>query len=219
MKMAKQGRPYVVLAAVVDAAGVAAIVGGVLAPSVPWLILGVLVSVLGSLAAVFCAYFFRDPERPLPTDPGKIYSPGDGVVLSVAREGPGDVVNLRIFLSVFDVHIQRAPCAGTVEKVIRQAGSFVAAMREDAKANERCVMTIAPEGRKDRLVVEQIAGLIARRIECWPKEGERLKAGQRYGIIYFGSQAAVRFPPSARCTVKPGDRVAGGITVVGEWTG
>jgi phosphatidylserine decarboxylase len=69
------------------------------------------------------------------------------------------------------------------------------------------------------LVVEQIAGFLARRIECWPKPGDRLKAGERYGIIHFGSQAAVHFPPSARCTVKPGDRVAAGVTPIGEWIG
>lgn len=181
-------------------------------------VLGVLSSFLGLGFAAFCAYFFRDPERMTPADARAIYSPGDGVVMSVAREGPGDAVTLRIFLSVFDVHIQRAPCAGAVEKVSRAAGSFAAAMREEAKANERSVMTLLPDGRSERLVVEQIAGLIARRIETWPKPGERLAAGQRYGIIYFGSQAAVHFPASARCTVKPGDRVAGGLTPIGEWT-
>ncbi len=181
-------------------------------------VLGVLTSSLGLGFAAFCAYFFRDPERTTPADASAIYSPGDGVVMSVAREGPGDVVTLRIFLSVFDVHVQRAPCAGTVEKVQRVAGSFAAAMRDEAKANERSVLTLRPEGRSDALVVEQIAGLIARRIETWPKPGERLAAGQRYGIIYFGSQAAVHFPAAARCTVKPGDRVAGGLTPIGRWT-
>jgi phosphatidylserine decarboxylase len=123
----------------------------------------------------------------------------------------------RIFLSVFNVHIQRAPCAGTVTKVQVVPGSFVAAMRAEARGNARVVMTIEPSGRQDPLVVEQIAGLIARRIECWPKVGESVMAGQRYGIIYFGSQAAVHFPASARCTVQVGDRVTAGITEIGEW--
>ena len=137
--------------------------------------------------------------------------------MSVAREGPGDLVTLRIFLSVFDVHLQRAPCSGTVTEVRYQPGSFRAAMVDEAKLNERSVMTIAPAGRKDPLIVEQIAGYIARRIETWPKAGQPVKAGEKYGIIYFGSQAAVHFPASARCTVKPGDRVAGGLTEIGEW--
>ena len=176
-------------------------------------------SLLACLAfgfAAFTVYFFRDPERALPTD-GRIYSPGDGVVLSVGREGPGDVVTARIFLSVFDVHIQRAPTAGRVTKVASVPGSFAAAMKDAARANSRVVMTIEPEGRGP-LIVEQIAGLVARRIECWRKPGDRVAAGERYGIIYFGSQAAVHFPAGSRCTVVAGDRVAGGLTPIGEWT-
>jgi phosphatidylserine decarboxylase len=211
MSIARQGWRFIIPTALLGAAGAWA------AGRVGWCWPGSLVAVLGFGLSAFCAYFFRDPERPLPQDPGKIYSPGDGVVLSVAREGPGDVVTLRIFLSVFDVHIQRAPCAGVVEKVGRVAGSFRAAMKAQASANERCVMTLKPEGR-DLLVVEQIAGYVARRIECWPKPGETLAAGQRYGIIYFGSQAAVHFPASARCTVMVGERVTGAITPIGEWT-
>lgn len=176
-------------------------------------------AVLAPLAfgfAAFTTYFFRDPERSLPTD-GRIYSPGDGVVLSVAREGPGDVTTLRIFLSVFNVHIQRAPYAGKVTKVQEVAGSFAAAMKDAARGNYRVVMTVEPEG-KPPLVVEQISGLIARRIECWPKPGASVATGEKYGIIYFGSQAAVHFPAGSKCTVKPGDKVAGGVTPIGEWT-
>ena len=216
--MARQGLRFVIAGIVLDLIGTAVLVNGILSRASPCIALGAVVTVLASLFTAFCVYFFRDPERPLPSDPRKIYSPGDGLVMSVAREGPGDVTTLRVFLSVFDVHIQRAPCAGVVENVQHVPGSFVAAMKDEAKGNERCVMTIAPDGQKDRLVVEQIAGLIARRIECWPAAGANLKSGQRYGIIYFGSQAAVHFPASARCTVKPGDRVAGALTEIGEWT-
>ncbi len=210
MKIAYQAWRFVVPAVAVGAAGL-------------WLMgrpsslpLGMLLAVLSFGFAAFTVYFFRDPERALPTD-GRIYSPGDGVVLSLGREGPGDVVTLRIFLSVFDVHIQRVPCSGRVSKVTHVAGSFAAAMKDAARGNERVVMTIEPEGR-GALVVEQIAGLIARRIECWRKPGEAVVAGDRYGIIYFGSQAAVHFPAGSRCTVKVGDRVAGGVTPIGEWT-
>lgn len=211
MKIARQGWRFIAggLAAAALGAGLAR-----------WCMAsGISLAGLGLAFAAFCAYFFRDPERALPTDQKKIYSPGDGVVMSVAREGPGDVVTLRIFLSIFDVHLQRAPCSGAVDKVHYQKGSFRAAMKAEAKANERCVLTLMPDGRSEPLVVEQIAGLIARRIECWPKAGERVKVGERYGIIYFGSQAAVHFPASARCTVVPGARVAGGLTEIGEWIG
>ena len=182
---------------------------------------GVFGSLLAFLAlgfAVFTTYFFRDPQRPLPTDASKIYSPGDGVVMSVAREGPGDAVTLRIFLSVFNVHIQRAPCAGKVTKIQTVDGSFAAAMKDAARYNARVVMTIEPGAGRGPLVVEQIVGLIARRIECWPSVGEVVAAGQRYGIIYFGSQAAVHFPAGSTCTVKPGDTMTAGITEIGAWT-
>lgn len=171
---------------------------------------------LGGLFTAFCLYFYRDPERVPPADPGKIYAPGDGRVLSVAREEPhGDAV-IRIFLSVFDVHVQRAPCAGTVAKVEEIAGSFAAAMADAAKGNYRVAMTV--ENPNGTLVVEQIAGLIARRIECWKRPGDAVASGERYGIIYFGSQASVRLPAGARATCRPGDRVAGGLTEIAEWT-
>ncbi len=179
---------------------------------------GLLAALLLGFAA-FTLYFFRDPERPLPTDANKIYAPGDGRVLSVAREGAGDAVTLRIFLSVFNVHVQRAPCAGKVLKVEEVEGSFAAAMKDEARANARTVMTIDPGDGRAPLVVEQIAGLIARVIECWPKAGDAVAAGARYGIIYFGSQAAVHFPAGAKCTVNVGDVVTAGITEIGEWTG
>src|SRR5262249_42670724 len=100
---------------------------------------GTLLALLGFGFPGFTPYFFRDPERPLPTD-GRIYSPGDGVILSVAREGPGETMTVRVFLSVFDVHVQRAPCAGRVSKIMRVHGSFAAAMKDAARGNERIVM-------------------------------------------------------------------------------
>lgn len=211
MKIAPQAWRFVVPAALAGGAGLW------LAGRPSSCAAGAFLAFLAFGFAAFCLYFFRDPARDLPTDARKIYSPGDGVVLSVAREGPGDVTTLRIFLSVFDVHIQRAPCAGKVTKVQTVEGAFAAAMKDAAKLNARVVMTIDPPGRAP-LAVEQIVGLVARRIECWPKPGDSVAAGQKYGIIYFGSQAAVHFPAGSKCTVKVGDRVAGGISEIGEWT-
>ncbi|MFI5362019.1 MAG: phosphatidylserine decarboxylase [Elusimicrobiota bacterium] len=212
MKIAQQAWRFVVPAFVVGALG-AWLTGRPGAEAC-----GALLAFVAVGFGLFTLYFFRDPERPLPTDASKIYSPGDGVVLSVAREGPGDTVTLRIFLSVFNVHVQRAPCAGAVAKVQVVEGSFAAAMKDAARYNARVVMTIEPGAGRAPLVVEQIAGLIARRIECWPKPGDAVVSGQRYGIIYFGSQAAVRFPAGSKCTVKPGDVVVGAVTEVGTWT-
>jgi phosphatidylserine decarboxylase len=217
VKIAPQAWRFVIAGVAADAAACVLIAFGVSQGRLGTLACGVLLSFLATLFVAFCLYFYRDPERALPQDLSKIYSPGDGRVLSVGREGPGDTVTLRIFLSVFDVHLQRAPCSGRVAKVHYQEGTFRAAMVKESYQNERSVMTIEPEGHVGPLIVEQIAGLIARRIETWPKPGQTVKAGERYGIIYFGSQAAVHFPASARCTVKIGDRVAGGITPIGEW--
>jgi len=212
MKIAHQAWRFVI-----PALG-AGVVGLVLAHFRPLTMLGDLLADLAFCFAAFTLYFFRDPERPLPTDATKIYSPGDGTVLSVAREGSDETVTLRIFLSVFNVHVQRAPCAGKVVKVEEIEGSFAAAMKDEARANARTVMTIDPGAGRGLLIVEQIAGLIARVIECWPKAGDAVAAGARYGIIYFGSQAAVRFPAGSTCTVKAGDVVTAGITEIGEWT-
>ncbi|MFI5348193.1 MAG: phosphatidylserine decarboxylase [Elusimicrobiota bacterium] len=212
MKIAHQAWRFVVPAVFVGGLGV--VLAGRPAASAA----GFLLAFLGFGFALFTLYFFRDPERTLPIDPAKIYSPGDGVVMSVAREGPGDTVTLRIFLSVFNVHIQRAPCAGKVSKVQIVEGSFAAAMKDAARYNARVVMSIEPGLGRPTLVVEQIAGLIARRIECWPKPGDVVASGQRYGIIYFGSQAAVHFPAGSKCTVKPGDVMTGAITEIGAWT-
>jgi phosphatidylserine decarboxylase len=212
VKIASQGWRFVVPAAAVGLAGLC------LLRRTGAAAFGALIAALALGFAAFCLYFFRDPERVPPADPAKLYSPGDGVVLSAAREGDDETVTLRIFLSIFDVHVQRAPCAGSVVKIETVPGSFAAAMKDAARANARVAMTLDPGAGRRPLVVEQIAGLVARRIECWPKPGDRVASGQRYGIIYFGSQAAVRFPAGARCTVKPGDRVAGGLTEIGEWT-
>ncbi len=211
MKIALAGWPFVMTGFL------AVIVGTILSQGFGLLLQGMLLSLMGAGFTFFCVYFFRDPDRPLPKDAGKIYSPGDGRVLSVAREGRDETVTLRIFLSIFDVHIQRVPCSGRVEKIEYRAGSFRAAMKDEARYNERSVLHIKPDGDRETLIVEQIAGLVARRIECWAKEGRRLVMGERYGLIRFGSQAVVHFPASARCIVKPGDRVAGGVTVIGEW--
>jgi phosphatidylserine decarboxylase len=214
--MAKQGIKLVVIGSILEGAAFAVLFFGLSKHHNPLTILGGIIFVLAALFTAFCVYFFRDPERPIPTDMSLLYSPGQGRVLSVAEEIPG-IKTIRIFLSVWDVHVQRSPCSGVVKSIVYQPGTFKAAMVDAARQNERSITTISPEGRPD-VVVEQIAGLVARRIETWPKQGERLTAGQRYGIIYFGSQAAVHCPKGCEPIVKPGDRVVVGLTPIAKWT-
>ncbi|HAH06287.1 MAG TPA: phosphatidylserine decarboxylase family protein [Elusimicrobia bacterium] len=204
MSIALEGLPFIL-------AGIALAAAGYFVPR-PY---GPALAASGLLFACFCAYFFRNPERVTPDDPKLLFSPGDGRVLSVKKENPEGGDTIRIFLSIFDVHIQRAPCAGTVEDIRLLPGSFVAAMKDEAKLNARNIVKLqTPRGAVE---VEQITGLIARRIRCWVKKGDPLQAGERYGLIQFGSQAALHLPPNAKARVQPGDRVAGGLTPVAEW--
>jgi phosphatidylserine decarboxylase len=209
MKIAHQGWAFIIFGAAMAAAGIL----GMRA----WGSASYVLIVLGFSFAAFCGYFFRDPERDLPQDASKIYSPGDGTVLSIAQED-AEGLTVRIFLSIFNVHIQRLPVAGEVTKVEYKEGSFAAAMKDEAKGNERSIVDIKVDGRDSTISVEQIAGLIARRIRTWIAAGDRAVMGERYGLIQFGSQAAVHFPKSARPIVKPGDKVVGGVTPIGEWT-
>jgi len=171
---------------------------------------------LGALAALALAFFFRNPERVISAQPDDILCPADGRVLKVGTEGDKDVVVVRIFLSVLDVHIQRAPMDGTVGEIVYTKGTFEVASAAQAARNERNLIPIANGARFAH--VEQITGAVARRIACWVKQGQSVKAGERLGLIYFGSQVAVYLPAAAvRIMVKPGQRVEGGLTVLGLW--
>ncbi|HAH31109.1 MAG TPA: phosphatidylserine decarboxylase family protein [Elusimicrobia bacterium] len=188
--------------------------GGVISVWVKWL--GVPALVLGFVFSAFSAYFFRDPERDKVFPPGEIACPADGTVMSVGVEDNPDVTVVRIFLSIFNVHIQRAPANAKVESVKYSKGSFAVAYKPEAAKNERNLMRFSDSsGRK--FAVEQITGSIARRIACYVREGEEVKTSQKIGMIYFGSQVAVYLPGSARVLVKPGDKVAGGETILGLW--
>lgn len=169
------------------------------------------------LAAGYCAYFFRDPERLIPLDEAAILSPGDGRVMEVSQEEEADFLRapaqvVKIFLSVFDVHINRAPLAGEVVYLKHQPGQFYPAMKPEAsRENEQNLIGI--EGRAN-VLVKQIAGAIARRIVCRVRQGQKVSAGERIGLIRFGSQVDIFLPLAADVQVKPGDRVVGGETVI-----
>lgn len=175
--------------------------------------------VLFLLLALFCAYFFRDFDRHTPINDQLIYSPGDGRVLAIETVSEGEYKGwrlIRIFLSVLDVHVQRTPVSGVITNVTYKKGKFLDARDPNAHfENEQNAVTIkTPKGV---LVVNQIAGLIARRIVCWVKEGDQLHQGDRYGLIRFGSQVDVILPSESPILVKPGERVVSGVTVLASW--
>jgi phosphatidylserine decarboxylase len=163
------------------------------------------------LLAVFCLYFFRDPNRTVP-DGAVAVSPADGRVVSVKAMEPNST-RVSIFLNIFDVHVNRTPIAGRITDVEYQPGRFLVASREDASLNnEQNVVTV--EGDGTRVVFKQIAGLIARRIVCWKKTGDVVRAGERIGLIKFGSRVDVFFGPEWEVTVNVRERVSGGSSVI-----
>src|SRR5579863_1892002 len=167
------------------------------------------------LLAFFFLWFFRDPERMIPQEAGAVVSPGDGKVTDVSPVSAGgrQQTRISIFLSVFDVHVNRSPIAGIVRDVRYQRGKFLDARSPDcAELNEQNVVTV--EGDGQRVVFKQIAGLLARRIVFHPKIGDRLERGQRVGLIKFGSRTDILLNASASLQVKVGDRVRGGASIL-----
>lgn len=176
----------------------------------------VILITLGLIFAGFSLYFFRDPERPKTFAANEIACPADGTVMTIGNEGEKGITVIRIFLSIFNVHVQRAPIAGTVTETKYTKGKFAIAYKPEAKDNEKNLIEItAADGRK--LAIEQITGAIARRIACYVNKEQQVKAGERVGMIYFGSQVAVYLPENAKILVKPGDKVAGAETVLANW--
>ncbi len=167
---------------------------------------------------LFVLYFFRDPERQIPSEPGAVVSPADGRIVEVVDEPLGDRPGKRIsiFLSVFDVHVNRAPVGGQVRGVEYHRGRFMAAWNEKASlANEQNAITIsAPAGE---MTFKQIAGWVARRILCWTRIGDEVRIGQRIGMIRFGSRVDVWLPADAEILVRRGQHVAGGATQIARW--
>src|SRR5579863_1206046 len=167
------------------------------------------------LLAAFFLWFFRDPERTIPQDDGAVVSPGDGKVTDVSQVtlGSEKLTRISIFLSVFDVHVNRSPIAGTIREIRYQRGKFLNAMNHaSADHNEQNIVTVESDGQ--RVVFKQIAGLLARRIVFNPKVGDRVERGQRVGLIKFGSRVDVLFDATAAPQVKVGDRVKGGASVL-----
>ena len=199
---------------------------GIVRESIPYILvpalLGIAAAVLGYwyvaaflfVIALFMAFFFRDPKRVPPADTDVVVSPADGKVTRVGPAGSNSTV-VSIFLSPLDVHINRSPIPGKIVDVLYSPGKFLMATNEKASlVNEQNALTI--QGEKITVVCKQIAGILARRIVCWKAEGDSLGLGERFGMIKFSSRTDVLLPANVRVTVKEGDRVRGGTTVIGR---
>jgi phosphatidylserine decarboxylase len=180
---------------------------------------------LATVATLWCAYFFRDPQRTTPVREGIVVAPADGRVSSLANAVPPKELDLgeralpriSIFMSVFDCHVNRSPVAGRIERVVYRAGKFLSADLDKASEdNERNALVIATAGGA-RIAVIQIAGLVARRIVPFVREGEAIGAGQRIGMIRFGSRVDVYLPEGVRPLVAEGQTAIAGETVLADF--
>jgi phosphatidylserine decarboxylase len=185
-----------------------------------WAVAGFAWSLPVWLIAIFVIQFFRDPPRPVPTQPNVVLSPADGRIVKVEKVRDPmterDTLLISVFMNVFNVHSNRSPVDGTVEKIQYSAGKFVNADLDKASSeNERNAMVVRLASG-ERIAVVQVAGLIARRILCYAREGQRLARGERYGFIRFGSRVDVYLPLAARPKVAVGDIVHATTTILAE---
>jgi len=200
--MVKEGLPFVLVPAV------AALLLGALQL---WIAVPIFV-----LIAIFMAFFFRDPHRNVPNQPGIIVSAADGRVTRVEETDEGKIVS--VFLSPLDVHINRSPIGGTIRNLDYVEGKKMPAMNENASyENERNSLTI--ENEDVVVVCTQIAGVLARRIVCWNRAGDTLQRGEKFGLIKFGSRTDLLMPRSAEILVSVGDRVKGGESIIARYSG
>jgi len=203
--IAREGWAFIAFLAIVTA------VAGV----VHWLL-----AILPGLLLALCLWFFRDPERPVPGSDLDVVSPADGRVMFVREVAEprfvgGKAIMVSIFLSVFDVHINRMPVGGTIGYKDYISGKFLAAWDETVgEVNERSYLGI--DTGQHKVLVSQVAGLIARRILTWPVVGQKLARGERFGLIRFGSCTQIWLPEGSTVLVKPGDRVQGAATLIGR---
>jgi len=187
---------------------------GAVALFLGWRLAGIFLLALG----LFVVYFFRDPERVPPATPGIVVSPADGRVMEIVKEswdGPTGQ-RISIFLAVWNVHVNRSPLAGRITKVEYRPGKFFMAMRSRASGeNEQNVIHLQTE--RGEIAFKQIAGWIARRVLCWKSPGDTVGLGERIGMIRFGSRMDVWLPEDAEIVARPGQDVAGGVSVLARW--
>lgn len=204
MKLARESIPFIVIPAVL---GVLSLVFGF------WYL-----TIIFALVVAFMAYFFRDPRRVPPQDSNVVVAPADGRVTRVktlASDNGDSSTFVSIFLSPFDVHINRSPIAGEVVDISYSPGKFLMATNEKASlVNEQNALVI--KGERATVVCKQIAGILARRVVCWTTKGDNLALGQRFGMIKFSSRTDLILPANVNVTITEGSRVIGGVTVIGR---
>jgi phosphatidylserine decarboxylase len=189
-----------------------------------WLVTRLALSVIGVLTALllgFVCYFFRDPQRALPADEKFIVAAADGLVVDVVEMdepdfGLGRMKRVAVFLSVFDVHVNRSPVTGRVKRTTYKEGEFLDVRHPQSSTRNEC-RSWWLETSQGPVAVRQIAGLVARRIVAWAKEGDTVARGYRFGMIRFGSRTEVFLPLECTVLVKPGDRVSGAATPIARW--
>jgi phosphatidylserine decarboxylase len=191
--------------------------------SLVFLMIWLPLAIVGFLLTFFVIWFFRDPERITPGNQNKIVSPADGKICLIDKAQPPvellleskEMLRICIFMNVFNVHVNRSPVKGVIEKITYKAGSFFnASLDKASEKNERNSLIIKANDKK--IIVVQIAGLIARRIIGFTKEGDKIDAGERFGLIRFGSRVDVYLPEGAESDVNVGDKVKAGETIIGS---
>lgn len=183
-----------------------------------WLVGLRVVGIVLLLLGAFVLYFFRDPDRAIPTEAGAVVSPADGRIVAIVDEAMGSRAGKRIsiFLAIWNVHVNRAPFAGRIMRVDYRPGQFQMAMKETASAqNEQNIVMM--ETSRGEIMFKQIAGLIARRVILWKKAGDEVATGERVGLVRFGSRVDLWLPPEAEIAVKMGDIVAGGSSILARF--
>ena len=205
LKLAPEGYPFIL---------------GFLGLTILVLLFAPLGALLTFVLTLFMVYFFRDPERRIPEGTNVLVSPADGKVILIQKVNEdkflnGDSIEVSIFMSPLDVHVNRAPCEGVVERVVHTPGRFLSAFKHEASLqNENIAMLLTTKHGK--LLVRQVAGFLARRAVCRVKPGDPLQTGERYGIIKFSSRLDIYLPEKVHIKVKLGDRVKAGETVIAE---
>lgn len=196
------------------------IIGTIILTLIIYYFFGIYASIVPGVLALFFIYFFRNPSRSMPYDPNILYSPADGTVMAVEDIYDDEYLNepatkVTVFLSVFNVHVNRSPIDGEIKYQRYTCGQFVPAYKKSASfENER--HAIGLDNGRMRILVTQVAGLLARRIVSWVTLGHQMKQGECYGMIKFGSSTELVVPKNVEITVKKGDTVVGGVTVMGR---
>jgi len=179
------------------------------------------ISILTGLITLFTIYFFRDPDRDTPVEKDALLSPADGTVLDIRHLEDssnllgGPALKISIFMSVFNVHVNRIPVKGRISTIRYNPGKFFSANLDKASEQNENNRIILDTEDGHRIVFVQIAGLIARRIACWVKEDDPVNAGQRFGLIRFGSRVDIYLPPESRISIRPKEKVKAGSTIIG----